>query len=61
MGEPQKLDENYTRISRDVLKNPGSNTPQNRSYMATLLFFQNPSQKDEQVMRDTAGEARTNS
>ena len=42
-------------------KNPGSNILQNSSCTATDLPSQKPSKLDEQDIRDTAGEVRTNS
>ena len=41
--------------------NPGGNIPQNTSFTATYLLSRKPSKLDEQDMRDTAGEVRTNS
>ena len=41
--------------------NTGSNTPRNNACMASYLPSLNPFQLDEQDMRDTAGDARTNS
>ena len=56
----KNLDWNYSRLLHAVLKNPGSNTSQNSSYMATYLPSHKSFEWNEEEMTSTAEEMRTN-
>ena len=57
----KKLDGNYTRMLRVILKRPGDNTPQDTNYTATCLPSRKLYKLDKPDTQDTAGEARTSS
>ena len=57
----KKLDGNYTRMLRAILKRPGGNTPQDTNCTAICLLSRKLFKLDEPDMQDTAGEAGTNS
>ena len=57
----KKLDGNYTRMLRAILKSPGGKTPQDTNCTATCLLSRKLFKLDEPDMQDTAGEAGTNS
>ena len=57
----KKLDGNYTRMLRAILKSPGGNTQQGTNYTATCLPSRKLSKLDEPDMQVTAGEAGTSS
>ena len=57
----KKHDDNYTRTLEQYWTNPGGNTPQNSSYIATDQTSRKLSKLDEPDMRDTAGKVRTKS
>ena len=55
----KKLDGNYTRMLRAILKSPGGNTPQDTNCTATFLLSRKLFKLDEPDMQDTAGDAGT--
>ena len=57
----KKLDDNYTRMLRAILKSPGGNTPQDTNCTANCLLSRKLFKLDEPDMQDTAGEAGMNS
>ena len=57
----KKLDGNYTRMQRIILKIPGGNTPKDTNCTATCLLSRKLFKLDEPDMQDIAGEARTSS
>ena len=57
----KKLDGNYTRMLREILKSPGSNTLQDTNYTVTYHLSRKLYKLDESDIPDTAGEARTRS
>ena len=57
----KKLDGNYTRMLRAILKSPGDNTPRDANCTATCLPSRKLYRSDEPDTPDTAGEAKTSS
>ena len=57
----KKLDGNYTRMLRAILKSPSGNTQQDTNCTATCLLSRKLFKLDKPDMQDTAREAGTNS